>query len=236
MIRINIGCNLKHESCKSRFLRIYFPFLGFDWTRTRSYFHKAIQKFFYSKVIQCRAKENRSKLPLQIFFYFKIRIYTFYKFQLTTQFICQLRTNLSIQFLGMDIDFHLLRHDLLTRLKQIQIVFIDIVNPFKPRTALNRPCQWTYMNVELLLQFIQQVKWIFCLTVHLVHKNNDWRITHTTNFHQLTRLCLHTFCAIHYYNYTINCSQRTIGIFSKILMSWCIKNIYLIIMVIEFHD
>ena len=139
MIRVDIRRNLKDKSGEFRLFRFHFTFFRLYRTRTWSDLYKAIQQFLYTKVIQSRAKEYRCQFTFQIFFFIKFRINSIYQFQLTTQLISQLRTDLLIQFFGIDIDLHLLRHYLLGGLEKIQIVFIDVINPLKAHTTFDWP-------------------------------------------------------------------------------------------------
>ena len=124
-----------------------------------------------------------------------------------------------IQVFCMDINFYFFSHYLLGRLKQIQLLFVDVIYPLKTRTAFNRPCQRTNIDNQFFFQFIQQVERIFCFTVHLVDENNNRSVTHTTYFHQLTCLRFHTLCTIHNNNNTIYSSKCTVSIFRKVLVS-----------------
>ena len=114
-------------------------------------------------------------------------------------------------------------------------MFIKVIHTFETGTAFNRPRQRTYIDNEFLLQFIQQIKRIFRLTVHLVDKYDYRGITHTAYFHQLTCLRFHTFRTIHHNNDTIYGCQSTISILGKVLMARSIQNIDFIIIVIKLH-
>ena len=235
MIRVDIRRNLKDKSGEFRLFRFHFTFFRLYRTRAWSYLYKAIQQLLHTKVIQSWTKEYRCQFALQIFFFIKFRINSIYQFQLTTQLISQLRTDLLIQFFGIDIYLHLFRHHLLGRLEKIQIVFVDVINSLKAHTTFDRPGQRTYMNGKLFLQLIQQIERIFGLTVHLIDEYNDRRITHTAHFHQLTRLCFHTFGTIYNDDNAIYSSQRTICVFSEILMTGSIEDINLILFIVELH-
>ena len=90
------------------------------------------------------------------------------------------------------------------------------------------PTQGAYLDFEFLFQFVEQVKGVTTLTVHLVDEDDDRRLSHAADSHQLTRLCLHTLRAIYHDNSRIDGSQRTEGILCKVLVAWCIEDIHLI--------
>ena len=235
MIRVDIRRNLEDKTGEFRLFRLHFTLFRLHRTRAWGYLHKAIQQFLHTEVIQGRAKEYRCHFPFQVFFLIKFRIYSIYQFQLTTQFISQLCTDLLIQLFGIDIYFYLFRHHLLGRLEKIQIVFIDVINTLEADTTFDRPRQRAYMNGKFFLQLIQQIKRIFGLTVHFVDKYNNRRITHTAHLHQLTRLRFHTFCTIHNNDNAIYSSQRAVCIFGKVLVTGSIEDINLIIFIVKLH-
>ena len=146
-----------------------------------------------------------------------------------------MRTDLLIQFFGIDIYLHLFRHYLLGRLKKVQILLIDVINSLKTHTTFDRPRQRTHMNSKFFLQLIQQIERIFGLTVHFIDEYNNRRITHTAHFHQFTGLRFHTFCTIHNDDNAIYSSQRAVSIFGKVLVTGSVEDINLIIFVIELH-
>ena len=98
--------------------------------------------------------------------------------------------------------------------------------------------------MQLFLQFIQEVKGVFALAVHLVDEDDDGCLAHSTDFHQFACLCLNTFGSVNDDNGTIDSSQGAKGVLGKILVTWGIENIDLVAVplclprggVIEFHD
>ena len=235
MIWVNIGSDFEYKSGELRFIRFHLTFFCLGRTGARSNFHKCIQQFLYTEVIQCRTEEYRSQLSFQITLYIKFGINTINKFKLITQFFCQRCSNPIVKLFGMNIYFHLFSHYLLGRLKEVKFLFINIIYAFEAGTTFNRPCQRTDTNGKFFFQLIQQIERIFSFTVHLIDKNNYRSLSHTANFHQLARLCFHTFCTIHHNNYTIHSRQSTISIFGKVLVSRSIENIDFIIMIIKLH-
>ena len=235
MIRVDIGGYLKDESGKFRFFRLHLTFFRLHGTGTGSNLHKAIQQFLHTEIIQCRTEEYGSKLPFQIFLLIKFGVNTVYQFQFSAQLVGQLGTNPVVQLLGMDIHFHLLCHHLLTGLVEVKIMLVDVVDTLETDTALDRPRQRAHVDVQFLLQLVQQVERVFGFTVHLVDEDNHRRITHTADLHQLACLRFHTFRTVHHDDNTVHSRQRAVGIFSKVLVTRSIKDVDLVVMVVELH-
>ena len=144
MIRVDIGGYLEDESGKFRFFRLHLTFFRLHGTGTGSNLHKAIQQFLHTEIIQCRTEEYGSKLSFQVFLLIEFGVNTVYQFQFSAQLIGQLGTNPVVQFLGMDVHFHLLRHYLLAGLVEVEVMLVDIVDTLETDTALDRPRQGTH--------------------------------------------------------------------------------------------
>ena len=235
VVRVDVGRNLEHKAGKLRFFRLHLAFFCLYRTRTWRNFHKTIEQFLHTEVVQSRTKEHRSQFSFQVIIYVEFRIYSVNQFQLTAQLFSQRCTDMVVQILCMDVYFHLLRHHLLGRLKKVQFLLVDVIHPLETWTTLNRPRQRAHVDNQFFLQFIQQIERVFSLTVHLVDEDNHRRVTHTADFHQLTSLCFHTLRSVHHDDYTVHCRQGTIRIFGKILVTRCIEDINLIVMVVKFH-
>ena len=73
--------------------------------------------------------------------------------------------------------------------------------------------------VQLLLQFVEQIEGIASLTVHLVDEDDDGRLPHAADGHQLAGLCLHTLGTVHHNDSGVNGCKRTEGILGKVLVT-----------------
>ena len=114
-------------------------------------------------------------------------------------------------------------------------MLVDIVDTLETDTALDRPRQGTHVDVQFLFQLVQQVERVFGFTVHLVDEDNHRRITHTADLHQLACLRFHTFGTVHHDDNAVHGRQRAVGIFSKVLVTRSIKDVDLVVMVVELH-
>ena len=74
------------------------------------------------------------------------------------------------------------------------------------------------------------------LTVHLVDEDHDWSLTHTTDLHQSAGLHLDPLSAIDDDDDAVYCCERTEGVFSEVLVTWCVEDVDLVPGVVEAHD
>ena len=235
MVGVDVGGNLEDKAGELLFVGLHIAFLCLYRTRAGSYFNKGVQQFFYTKVVQGRTEEYRCQFATQIFLYIEFRIYSFDEFQFATELVGQIRTDLIVEFFGVDIYFYLFGHHLLGRLEKVEVLFVDVVYPFEARTAFDRPSQRAYTNYEFFFQFVEQIERVFGFTVHLVHEDDNRCITHTADFHQLACLGFHPFGTIHYNDNRIDGGQCAIGVFRKVLVTRCIEDVDFIVVVIELH-
>ena len=89
------------------------------------------------------------------------------------------------------------------------------------------------MDFQFLLQLVEQVEGVTTLTVHLVDEDDDGRVAHATNIHQLACLRLYAFGTVDHDNRTVYSRQRAVGILGKVLVTWGIQNVHLIFNVLS---
>ena len=92
------------------------------------------------------------------------------------------------------------------------------------------------MYLQLLFQFVQEVEGVLALAVHLVDEDDDWRLSHAADLHQLTGLRLHTLGAIHNYDGTIDSREGAERVLSKVLVARSVKDVDLVAAIVELHD
>ena len=236
VVGVDICRYLEDEPCKFRFFRLYISFYCLCWTRRRGYFHETVQKFLHTKVIQRRAKEHGSHIACQVCVAVECRINSVNQFYVGTQFCGILLAYVRFKVCAVYIYLHLLGYFLLIRGKEVQIMFIYIINSFKACALLNGPRQRTDRYLQFFFQFVQQTERVFTLPVHLVNEYNHGRASHTAHVHQFPRLRFDAFSRVNNNYCTVYGSQRPVSIFRKILVTGSIKDIYLIAVIIELHN
>src|SRR5690242_374107 len=91
------------------------------------------------------------------------------------------------------------------------------------------------MKTKFFFYFIKKIYSVTSFPVQFIDKYNDWGASHATYLNKFFCLFLHTFGHIDDNNYAINCSEGAEGVFSKIFVTGCIENIYLMIPVWKGH-
>ena len=143
---------------------------------------------------------------------------------------------MSLKVSAVYIYVDLLSHLLLIGGEKVKFLLIDVVHTLKAGTFLDRPAERAYMYLKFLLKLIKKVKGIITLTVHLVYKDNDRGLAHTTHLHEAAGLHLNALSAVNHYDYAVNSCQGTERILGKILVTRGIQNIYLVTFIIKLHD
>ena len=138
MVGIDIGCNLEDKAGKLGFRGQDQSLLCLRGAGRRGNLYKAVEQFLHTKIVESRAKEDRSYLSTAIGLDVKSWIDSFYQFQVTTQLLGKLVANLSIELFRLDIDSHLLRHALLVGSEEIKLFFVDIIDALEALTQARR--------------------------------------------------------------------------------------------------
>ena len=165
----------------------------------------------------------------------KLWIYPFQQVKVGTQLLCLPTADVLLQGIRMDINLYFLRHHLLRWLEEVEALLVNIIHALETSAIVDRPRERAHTDLQLLLQFVQQVEGILGLTVHLIHKDDHGRISHTTYLHQLQRLSLHALGTVYHDDDAVHCRQRAIRIFGKVLVTRGIQDIDLIVMIVELH-
>ena len=105
-----------------------------------------------------------------------------------------------VEFLAVDIHLHFVCNALFVRCKEVEFLFVDIIDTLKLCSLVDRPAQGAHLDLEFLFQFVEQVKGVTSLTVHLIDEDDDGRLSHATDGHQFACLRLYTLGTIHHDN------------------------------------
>ncbi len=134
------------------------------------------------------------------------------------------------------VELNAFRNGLLAWREQVQLLFVDVVYALEFLALVDWPRQRTYFYLEFFLYFVAQVERVVTVTVHLVDEHNHRGLTHTAHFHQFSGLCLYTLGAVNYNNYTVYSRKCSEGVFLEVLVTWGIKNVNLVAVVVECHN
>ena len=236
VVGVDVGRNLEDEAGELGLVGLHVALLGLDGTGAGGYLDEAIQKLLDTEVVQRRTEEHGSHLGLEVVVDIELGIDALDEFQLATQAIGQVGTDTLVQFLGVDVYGHLLRHHLFGGLEEVEVLLVDVVDALEADAALDGPRQGTHVDVELFLELVQQVEGVLGLAVHLVDEDDDGGIAHAAHFHELACLRLHTLGAVHHDDDAIDGGQRAVGVFGKVLVTGGVEDVDLVVLIVELHD
>ena len=120
-------------------------------------------------------------------------------------------------------------------LVQHHFILIQVINTLQALTHANRPGHRRALNFQHIFDFIQQINRVFTLTIQLVDKGHNRRITQATNFHQLDGAFLDAFRNIDHHQRRIHRRQYTVSIFREVFMAGSIQQIDDTIVVRKLH-
>ena len=115
-------------------------------------------------------------------------------------------------------------------------MLVKIINTTETLAHINWPTERADVNVEFFLDFVQQIEGVFTITVHLVHKDDDGRLAHTADFHQLACLSFYPLRHVDNDDNAIHRRERAKSIFGEVLVSGRIEDIYFMVGIIKRHD
>ncbi len=92
-----------------------------------------------------------------------------------------------------------------------------------------------HVDIQLVLEFIEQVERIFAIAIHLVHEGDHRGGAHAANFHQALCLFFHTLHAVDHEDDTVYCRKGAVGVFRKIFVARCIEDIDQLAAVFKAH-
>ena len=235
VVGVDVGGYLEDETGELGLLGTHLTLFRHDGTRTGGYLHKAVEQLLHAEVVQCRTEEHRCQLALQVVVHLELGIDTLYQFQVCTQLLCQRSADVLVQLLGMDVHLHLLGHHLFRRLEEVEVLLINVVHTLEALSLVDGPRERTHGDVQLLLQFIEQVKGVLTLPVHLVDEDDDRRVAHAAHLHQLAGLRLHTLGAVDDDDDAVDRRQGAVGVLGKVLVTRRVEDVDFIVMVVKLH-
>ena len=242
MVGVDVGRNLEDKARELPFVRLYHTLLSLGGPGTGGYLHKAVKKFLYTEVVEGRTEEHGSHLGTSVGIHLEFRIDTVYQFKVFAQLGSILLPYSAVQFVTVDIYFHFFRNALFVWCKEIELMFVDIVDALELGTLVDRPRQGANLDFQFLLQFVEQVERVATFAVHLIDKDDDGSVAHAAHRHQFARLCLHALGTVDHDDGRVDGRQRAIGVFGKVLVTWRVEDIHLILHVrsigriVKLHD
>ena len=200
VVGVDISGNLKDKSCKLLLLGLYIALLGLGGAGRWCNLNKAVKQLLHTKVVQGRSEEYGGHFGLAIGLYVELGVNTIHQLQVLAQLGGVLLAYTLVELLAVDVNLYLICYTLLVGCKQVELLFVDIVNALELGTLIDRPREWANLDFEFLLQFVEQVERIATFAVHLIDKDDNGCFAHAAHRHQFAGLSLNTFGTIHYDN------------------------------------
>ena len=232
VVGVDVGRDLEDEARELLLLGLHLTLLGLRRTGAWGDLYEAVQQFLYAKIVQGRAEEHRSHLGRAVGFHVELRIDTVHQFEILTQFGGILLTYPAVEFLAINGNLYFLRHALLVGGEEVEFLLVDVIHALELGTLVDGPRQRAHLDLQFLFQFVEQVEGVAALTVHLVDEDDDGRLSHTADGHQLTCLRLHALGTVHHDDGGVNGCQRAEGILGEVLVTRRIEDVHLIFYVL----
>ena len=125
---------------------------------------------------------------------------------------------------------------MLVALEKPQGAVKQVVHTLKSVALADGPGEGTDLDAELVLEFIQQVKPIPPLQVHLVDEDDDGGVTHAAHLHQALGLGLDTLDTVDDQDHAVHCGERAVGVLGKVAVTGRVQEVDQAVLVFEGHD
>ena len=196
-----------------------------------------LQKCLHAKVCERRSEENRRKFSCPYFFQVKFVAGPVKKFNLIDENIVVLFCDQFIKAAVAELRVYRLDLVPVVGLQKAGDHFgIPVIDAFEIFAGADRPVDRTCSDAEYVFDFINELKRIPCLAVHLIDKGENRHPSHNAHFEQLDRLCLDAFGAVNDHDGRIGSHQRAVRIFGKVLVPRRVKDVNAVSVVIELKN
>jgi len=236
VVGIDIGSNLEDEAGKFGLLGLDDTLFSLRWAWGRGYLDEAVEEFLDSEIVERRAEEYGRDIGGAVSRDVKLGIDTADELEILTQLLRIAFAYVLLQVGGVDVYFNLFSHFLLIRDEEIEIVLVDIVYSLEVHALVDGPGEGAYLNLQLLLNFVEEVEGVFAFAVHLVDEDDDRSLTHAEHGHELACLGLDTLGTIDDDDGGVYGREGSESVFGKVLVAWGVEDVDLVVAVVKLHD
>lgn len=120
--------------------------------------------------------------------------------------------------------------------EEVELLIGQVVDALEEAATIDRPGEGAGADVQLLLHLVQQVKGITALAIQLIYKDDDGRLAHGADLHELACLLLYALHRVYDYDHRVYGCEGAVGVFSKVLVAGGIEDIDQPVAVVEGHD
>ena len=120
--------------------------------------------------------------------------------------------------------------------EKIKAAIVQIVYALEGRPHADGPRKRLDLDGEFRFEFGQNFEGLLPLPVELVHEDDDRRLAHAADLHELLGLLFHALDAVHYEDDAVHGRERAVGVFGKILVPRRVQEVDFESVVVEAHD
>jgi len=86
------------------------------------------------------------------------------------------------------------------------------------------------------LELVEELEGVPALAVQLVHEDDDRRVPHAADVHELFGLLLNALDAVHHEDDAVHGRERAVGVLGEVPVAWRVEQVDLEAAVLEAHD
>ena len=193
VVRVDVCRDLEDEPRELRLIGLHDALFSLRWLRVGSNLNEAVEELLYTEVVEGRTEEYGCNLCFAVVLDIERWVHAVDEFEVIAQMLGEVFTDVLLEIRRLYVDLYFLRLTLLVGCEEVEVVLKDVVHALELHALSDRPGERPYVDMQLLLQFVEQVERVTAFAVHLVDEDDDGCVAHAADLHELTRLRLHTF-------------------------------------------
>ena len=223
MVRIHVGLDLEHEGAHARLGGFDLAQVRILRARRRRELAETFQQVADAEITQRAAEIDRR----QVAFAKGLQLERLAGFRDQREFVLDLG-DVEIGIAAGEIgDIDLLRRAGLgtPAFQQAHAAIDDVVGAEEVAATTDRPGHRRGVERQRLFDLVQQFERIAALAVHLVDEGDDRNVAQPAHLEQLSRPRLDTLGGVDHHDRGIDCRERAIGVFGKVLVARRIQQV-----------
>ena len=231
---VHVRLNLEHKRGEMRVERVDHTDVSGTRGRRRRHLQELFQERLNAEVSQRGTEEHRRQLALVHSLEIKLVACTGEQLHIVDQRLVLILGQQSLE--DRIVDRQAPRLDLVAEiraLKRDNLIVHAVVHALEALARADRPVYRIGADAQLVLDVLEQLVRVACLTVHLVDKGEDGHTAHRTNLKQLAGLRLDALGGVNDHHRRVSRHQRAVGILREVLMTRGIQNVDALTLIAE---
>ena len=224
MVGVDVGRYLEDEAGELRFVGRDGSLLGNRGPRTGRYLHEAVEQFLHAEVVQGRAEEDGRHVGIEIRLHVEFGIDAIHELEVLAELGGVAFADTVVELGRTELHSDLFGDLLLVGREEVEVVLKDVVDALELGALIDGPGERTHANLQLFLQFVEQVEGVLALAVHLVDEDDDGRLPHAADFHELSCLSLDALGAVDDDDGAVDGRQGAEGVLREVLVTRCVED------------